>query len=104
MSQKIVQATATPVEGKPQQVLNCPICGTDSYMLLDLFEEGDSYFCPNRKCGWWLVIPNEKCERAENEKKRRLDNLNERRRVQSKKWQREKFVQENQAEIFEEKL
>lgn len=80
---------------------SCPICETVFFIAEPDFNSAQSCFCPNPKCNFWLVLDNETNEKDENEKRRVLASLNERRRLQTKKWQREDFNNRSQPILFD---
>jgi hypothetical protein len=42
--------------------VECPICRTEAYILEEDFAAGDSFFCVNPECRFWLLVPNGKAK------------------------------------------
>ena len=97
---QIIKAFDTPVQETEQFVVVCKMCDTEAYILSEDFESGDSFFCPNSKCGFWLLLPNDKNTKTEEDKQTRLKQLNENRKRKTKKFQREIFQEQNQSNLF----
>lgn len=99
-----ITVAETMREGGVGSVENdCPICSTVFYIAEPDFNFAQSCFCPNSKCNCWLMLDNETNERSENEKRRVLASLNERRSLQTKKFQRMDFDNKHQPLLIEEK-
>lgn len=99
---QIVKAYDSPVQETEQYQVVCKMCGTKAYILSEDFETGDSFFCPNSKCGFWLFLPNDKNTKAEEAKQMRLKQLNENRKRKTKKYQKQIFQEQNQSNLFAE--
>ena len=100
MTPVFVTAFNTPVQDAEQDIVQCPMCLTTAYILSEDFAAGDSYFCVNPECRFWLSLPNGKNDEAEAAQREKLRQLNENRRRKTKKYQRRVAQSEHQQNLF----